>query len=121
MPSKRILAGLALLALLFSVPAQSQQGAQEGVASYYADSLAGGATASGEPYDPTQMTAAHLTLAFGTRVRVTNLRNGKTVTVTINDRGPHAKGRILDVSGAAADALGMKDSGTAKVRLEVLE
>ncbi|MFC1688344.1 septal ring lytic transglycosylase RlpA family protein [Pseudomonadota bacterium] len=92
-------------------------GTDEGVASYYADSLDGNKTASGEPYDKNAMTAAHRTLPFGTQVKVTNLSNQKEVTVRINDRGPHAKGRIIDVSGAAAKKLGLMDSGTAKVRI----
>ncbi len=93
--------------------------AEEGMASYYADSLHGNPTASGEPYDKDALTAAHRTLDFGTRVKVTNLANGKSVTVVINDRGPHVKSRVIDVSGAAAGKLGMLDSGTAKVRLEI--
>ena len=93
-------------------------GTEEGTASYYADSLDGNPTASGEPYDKGAMTAAHRTLPFGTEVRVTNLSNQKEVTVRINDRGPHAKARIIDVSGAAAEQLGLIDSGTAKVRIQ---
>jgi len=96
-------------------------GSEEGMASYYADSLHGNLTASEEPYNKDAMTAAHRTLAFGTRVRVTNLDNGKSVELVINDRGPHAKNRIIDVSGAAAGQLGLIDSGTAKVSVEVLE
>ncbi len=95
--------------------------AQEGLASYYADSLHGNLTASEQPYDKVAMTAAHRTLAFGTRIRVTNLDNGKSVEVVINDRGPHSQKRIIDVSGAAARQLGLMDSGTASVRIEVLE
>lgn len=92
-------------------------GTEEGKASYYADSLDGNATASGEPYDKDDMTAAHRTLPFGTEVKVTNLSSQKQVTVRINDRGPHAKSRIIDVSGAAAKKLGLLDSGTATVRI----
>jgi rare lipoprotein A len=95
--------------------------AQEGMASYYADSLQGNLTASEQPYDKDAMTAAHRTLAFGTRVRVSNLDNGKSVEVVINDRGPHSQKRIIDVSGAAARQLGLMDSGTALVRIDVLE
>ena len=94
-------------------------GTEEGSASYYADSLSGNPTASGEPYDKNALTAAHRTLPFDTMVKVTNLDNGKTVVVRINDRGPHSKSRIIDVSGAAAKQLGLIDSGTAKVRVEV--
>ena len=93
--------------------------AEEGVASYYADSLDGNSTASGEPYDKDAMTAAHRTLPFGTVVRVVNLDNDRQVVVTINDRGPHVKNRIIDLSGAAAAELGLLDAGTARVRLEV--
>jgi rare lipoprotein A len=89
----------------------------KGQASYYADSLQGNKTASGEPYDRKAMTAAHRTLAFGTKVKVTYLKTGKTVEVTINDRGPHVKDRIIDLSGAAADALGLKDDGVGEVEI----
>ena len=81
----------------------------------------GNLTASEEPYDKDAMTAAHRTLPFGTRVKVSNLDNGKSVVVIINDRGPHSKNRLIDVSGAAARQLGLIDSGTAKVKIEVME
>ena len=100
--------------------AQAVGDVQEGDASFYAASLEGNKTASGEPYDHSAMTAAHREFAFGTKVKVTYLKTGKTVEVTINDRGPHAKGRILDLSGAAAKSLGMIDDGHGKVRIEVL-
>ena len=100
--------------------AQTVGDVQEGDASFYAASLEGNKTASGEPYDHSAMTAAHREFAFGTKVKVTYLKTGKTVEVTINDRGPHAKGRILDLSGAAAKSLGMIDDGHGKVRIEVL-
>jgi rare lipoprotein A len=103
------------------VPMLALADPEEGVASYYADSLHGNLTASEEPYDKDAMTAAHRTLPFGTSVKVTNLDNGKHVVVTINDRGPHVQSRIIDVSGAAARKLGLLDSGTAKVRIEVQE
>jgi rare lipoprotein A len=93
---------------------------EEGAASYYADSLQGNSTASGEPYDRDALTAAHRTLAFGTKVRVTNLDNGRSVVVRINDRGPHVKSRIIDLSGAAAEKLGMLDAGEATVRIEIV-
>ena len=107
------------LAAVFAVFLNTASAAGEGMASYYADSLHGNPTASGEPYDKGALTAAHRTLEFGTRVKVTNLDNGQSVTVVVNDRGPHVKSRVIDVSGAAARKLGMLDSGTAKVRLEV--
>ena len=117
---KRLLnPGLVLLSVLF-LSAATFAG-EQGQASYYADSLHGNATASGEPYDKNALTAAHRTLAFETRVKVTNLDNGKSVVVRINDRGPHVDANIIDVSGAAAEQLGMVDAGNAKVSLEVLE
>jgi rare lipoprotein A len=91
-----------------------------GTASYYGRELAGRRTASGEVYHTSRLTAAHRTLPFGTRVRVTNLDNGRQVVVRINDRGPFRKGRIIDVSYAAARELGLIAPGTARVRLDVL-
>ena len=90
-----------------------------GLASYYGREHAGRRTASGEVFDVYGMTAAHRTLPFGTRVRVTNLENGRQVTVRINDRGPFRGGRILDLSYAAARRLGMVGRGIAKVRVAV--
>jgi rare lipoprotein A len=93
-----------------------------GTASYYADSLAGRATANGEAYDPRYFTAAHRTLPLGTIVRVTRLSSGDWVLVRVNDRGPYADpGRILDLSKAAARRLGMLRAGVVRVRAEVLE
>ena len=106
-------------AAIFAVLMNTAVAAEEGLASYYADALHGNPTASGEPYDKDAFTAAHRSLDFGTRVKVTNLNNDKSVTVVINDRGPHAKNRVIDVSGAAARELDMLDSGTVKVRLEI--
>ena len=94
---------------------------QEGVASYYADEFNGRQTSNGETYDMYEMTAAHQTLPFNTRVRVTNIENGKTVVVRINDRGPFKDERIIDLSLAAAKSLELIGSGTARVRLEVVE
>jgi rare lipoprotein A len=105
----------ALIPTIFAVltmPLVAQ--AETGRAAYYG----GGRTASGERSGPNQLTAAHRTLPFGTRVLVTNLRNGRSVIVRINDRGPYGRGRIIDVSVAAARELGMMDSGTAKVTVE---
>lgn len=92
-----------------------------GEASYYSDALRGHFTASGERYDPSAFTAAHRTLAFGTVVRVTREDTGSAVYVRINDRGPFRRGRVLDVSRAAAEELGMLRRGIAPVRVEVLE
>jgi len=95
---------------------------QEGHASYYSDGLAGKPTASGEPYDPGALTAAHRTLPFGTRIRVTRLDNGRSVVVRVNDRGPFGRrDRILDLSRAAAERLRMIRAGVVPVRIEVLE
>ncbi len=92
---------------------------QIGKASYYADTLAGRPTASGEPYDPGELTAAHRTLPLGSVVEVTR-PDGRTVTVRVNDRGPYAKGRIIDLSHRAADAIGMVRDGVAEVSLRVI-
>ena len=91
-----------------------------GVASYYGNELAGNRTASGERFDPGQLTAAHRSLPFGSMVRVTNTSNGDSVVVRINDRGPFARGRVIDVSHAAAREIGMHRSGTARVKLALL-
>jgi rare lipoprotein A len=90
---------------------------QTGMASWYGEAQM---TASGERFDKHAMTAAHKTLRLGTRVRVTNTRNGRSVTVRINDRGPYAAGRIIDLSEAAARQLHMIDAGVAPVTVEVL-
>ena len=95
--------------------------AHEGLASYYARSLSGNATASGETYNENALTAAHRTFAFGTNVRVTNLSNGRSVVVRINDRGPHVEGRIIDLSYRAAEEIGLIEEGVAPVRLEILD
>ena len=92
---------------------------QEGLASVYGKHFNGQTTASGERYDSRALTAAHRTLPMGTRIRVTNLENGKSVRVRINDRGPHVRGRIVDLSSSAAAALGF-DTGVARVRIEIL-
>lgn len=92
-----------------------------GVASWYGEPYHGRRTASGEIYDMEAATGAHPTLPFGTRVRVENLENGRSAVLTINDRGPFAKDRILDVSRRIARELGMLGVGTARVRITVLE
>jgi rare lipoprotein A len=93
---------------------------QTGIASWYGGKRQGHRTASGEHLDNSQMTAAHLTLPMQSQARVTNLANGRSVTVRVTDRGPHKKGRIIDVSQKAAETLGMKRSGVARVRVEPL-
>lgn len=92
---------------------------QEGSASVYGKHFNGKNTASGERYDSRALTAAHRTLPLGTQIRVTNLENGKSVRVRINDRGPHVRGRIVDLSSSAAAALGFS-TGVARVRIEIL-
>ena len=92
--------------------------ASQGVASFYTE---GQQTASGEKFDTNDLTAAHPTLAFGTRLRVTNVATGRSVTVRVNDRGPYVPGRVVDVSHSAADAIGMVGSGIAKVKLDVVQ
>jgi len=94
---------------------------QTGIASYYGMAYHGRQTANGEIFDMYALTAAHNTLPFGTKIRVTNLNNKKRVTVRINDRGPFVKGRILDLSYGAARKLDMIESGTAPVRIEVID
>jgi len=101
-------------------PAPGTSGVRVGVASYYGRELAGRPTASGERYDPGRLTAAHRTLPFGTRLRVLNLENGRSVVVRVNDRGPRRKDRILDVSYRAAKRLGFSGAGLARVRIEPL-
>ena len=91
-----------------------------GLASYYGHKFHGRRTASGERYDMKAMTAAHPALAFGTRVEVTNLRNGRKVMVRINDRGPFIKGRIIDLSYAAAKQIGMLSRGVVKVSIRAV-
>ncbi len=100
----------------------SARASQVGQASWYGGKFHGRKTASGERFNKRALTAAHRQLRFGTKVRVTNLSNGKSVIVRINDRGPFGKRkRIIDLSEAAAEAIGMKQSGVAKVRLDVLD
>ncbi|MGH7831090.1 MAG: septal ring lytic transglycosylase RlpA family protein [Candidatus Binatia bacterium] len=94
---------------------------QTGIASWYGPGFHGRPTASGAIYDQHELTAAHQTLPLGTRVMVTNLDNGRSIEVAINDRGPFAKGRIIDLSYAAAQTLGMIGRGTIPVRVEVLD
>lgn len=115
---------LALLLLVFALPALSGQAKdsteafQTGTASWYTE---GTKTASGERYNPSAMTAAHRTLPMGTIVEVQNLSTGRCVKVRISDRGPYCKGRIIDVSKAAAQQLKMIQSGTAKVKIALLK
>jgi len=93
---------------------------ETGGASWYGPGLEGNLTASGDPFDPTALTAAHKSLPFGTKVEVTDLDTGATVVVEVNDRGPYVQGRIIDLTEAAADALGIRAAGTANVGLRLL-
>lgn len=117
------------LPLLLAMPAvaQEQSGDSDetemgsGMASYYGRELAGNRTASGEAFDPDDLTCAHRTLPFGSKIRVTNLANGQSVVVRVNDRGPWGRGRVIDVSQAAAKEIGMHRSGTARVSITLLD
>jgi len=106
-----------VLAALCGFLLTSTASAQSGLASYYKHA---GRTASGEAVNHAAMTAAHRTLPFGTRVRVTDTATGNSVVVRINDRGPFTGGRVIDLSHGAAQALGMTARGVARVRLEVV-
>jgi rare lipoprotein A len=92
-------------------------GKSQGIASFYSE---GSMTASGEKFDPKELTAAHPTLPFGTKLRVTNTHTGRSVTVRVNDRGPYVPGRVVDVSYSAAQELGMVGRGVAPVKLDVV-
>ncbi len=94
---------------------------QTGLASFYGDKFNGRKTANGEIFNKNDLTAAHRTLPFNTKLRVTNLKNKKVVYVRVNDRGPYVKGRIIDLSEAAGKKIGLDVTGTAKVRLEILK
>lgn len=93
---------------------------QVGMASFYDGSFNGRTTANGDTYDDGKLTAAHRTLGFGTRVRVTNLVNRRSVVVTVNDRGPYVGGRVIDLSRRAARTLGFVEDGTTRVRVQPL-
>ncbi len=118
---RKIVIAYSLLLAAMTVGSCSDQPLQEGEASWYGPGFDGQRTSSGEIYNPGDSTAAHRTLPFDTVVRVTNLENEKEVNVRINDRGPYAEGRIIDLSRSAAEALDMMDSGVAPVRLELVE
>ncbi len=114
MPILRIILGTALLAGL-ATPALAQNVWHT---SYYGRELAGRKTASGERFNPGGLTAAHRTLPFGTKLKLTNVKNGRSVVVRVNDRGPFVRGRMLDVSHGAASALGFVGQGTARLKVE---
>ena len=118
MKLKRLFFTLLISSTFFTI---SVAQVQTGKASFYADKFEGIQTASGEKYRHNKFTGAHKTLPFGTKVRVTNLANEKTVEVTINDRGPYVEGRVIDLSKAAAEELGFLNNGLADVKLEVID
>lgn len=101
-----------------SAPGEQPTFTQEGVASWYGENHHGKTTANGEAFDMNSMTAAHRSLPFGTVVRVTNLASKQSVKVRINDRGPYANNRIIDLSAQAARQLGIAERGVARVRIE---
>jgi len=115
--SEAKLSGSLLLAGLNVAPSEEHE---TGLASWYGEEFQGNTTASGEAYDLNGLTAAHHTLPFGTTIRVTNLRNHKSILLRVNDRGPYLGERMLDVSWAAAQQLGFVQTGTAQVRVEVM-
>jgi len=115
---------IAIAALVMAAaPALARTGDtnEKGIASMYASKFLGRTTASGEVLDRNRLTAAHRKLPFGTRLVVTNKRNGRSVIVTVNDRGPHRKGRIIDLSPAAAQRLGMKTAGLVPVEIHLAD
>jgi rare lipoprotein A len=111
-----------LLAILFAMPlvigGVAEAKTMNGYASYYKH---GSRTANGERFNPMGLTAAHRSLPFGTKVKVTNMRNGKSVVVRINDRGPFVHGRLIDLSFGAAKAVGLTSSGVARVKVVVVD
>lgn len=116
---------MAATLLLLAVPAAADEEAPgsdigTGMASYFNREMAGQRTANGEICDPETLTAAHRSVAFGDKIRVTNQANGQSVVVRVNDRGPYTRRRIIDISYAAARAIGMHRSGTARVSLTLL-
>ena len=114
---KKLLYVFVLQFLMMSAFAQTQTGK----ASFYADKFEGSPTASGEKYRHAKLTAAHKTLPFGTKVRVTNIANNQSVDVVVNDRGPYVDGRVIDLSKSAAEKLGFINQGLAEVRIEVID
>jgi rare lipoprotein A (peptidoglycan hydrolase) len=120
------LAAVAALSIVFTASLTRADGtaglsARLGRASWYGEEFAKRPTASGQPFDPRKLTGAHRTLPLGCRVRVTNLRNGRSVLVTINDRGPFIRRRDIDLSLGAARAIGMVERGLTPVLIEPLE
>jgi rare lipoprotein A len=123
MKMMQLVSGVTLLtaAALAQGPSKNQSAEMTGVCSYYARMHNGHITAGGEKFDSNAMTAAHRTLAMGTKLKVTNLSNGKSVVVKVNDRGPFVKGRSLSVTRRAAQELGFVKQGVTKVKMEPVE
>ncbi len=119
-PLSSLLAACVLLCVSSPSLAVAVGDTQTGIASYYHDALHGRPTASGKRYNKNALSGAHRKWPLGTQVRVTNLKNGRSVELKINDRGPYRKGRIIDLSGRAAKQLQCIKEGTVKVRLEVI-
>lgn len=129
-PARWLAAGLCTLALLMlaacSSAAKSGGGvasghSESGQASYYGNEFHGRKTASGERFDQAKLTAAHRTLPFGTRLKVTNTQNGRSVEVRVNDRGPFVKGRIIDLSSSAFKTIASLNAGVTPVRIQVVD
>ena len=114
----RTIIGALLVAVASPAFGDTKAPAQRGEASYYWHATK---TASGEPFDPEGMTCAHRTLEFNTTVRITNLRNGRSVICRVNDRGPFTRKRIIDLSRASARAIGLIQTGVAQVSLEIIQ
>jgi rare lipoprotein A len=121
LPIFRAVRTFAVLLLMLAAVSLFAQNELQGLASWYGGKFHGRLTSSGEVFDTNELTAAHRTLPFGTRVKVTNLDNGRSVVVKINDRGPFVEPRILDLSRAAAEELAMVDTGVALVSLEIID
>jgi rare lipoprotein A len=119
--AKQFAVGIALLSLatVFFQEIATAQTAEEGIANFYSDKFQGRKTASGAVYDKNKLTASHKTLPYGTKVRVTNLENGKSVVVTVNDRMKPGSPVVIDVTRRAAQDLGFAKAGKAKVKVEV--
>jgi rare lipoprotein A len=115
---RRVVAKKRTPSLASKRPAATDGNASEGIASFYST---GTKTANGEKFDAKELTAAHRTLPFGTKLRVTNVATGQSVTVRVNDRGPFIPGRVVDVSHGAAESLGMVGRGITKVKLDVVD
>ena len=114
-----VVIAVAGLATVLNLALAGPSSAEEGIAKFYSDKLQGKKLASGDVYDKSKLTASHKTLAFGTKVKVTNLDNGKSVVVTINDRMKKSNSAVIDVTRTAAEELGFVKAGKAKVKLEV--